>query len=1620
MTRFFLIILFTTSFILYSLDLFAAQRTFAIVWGTDDAEETISSGDIYVNSTDLEIGSDTERQIVGLYFRNINIPKGSLINGARIIFTVDETSTGDANYQIKIENTANSEIISGNNSLSKRQYLSSLNWDNVASWNETGKQVSSPDISSLLAQVISKNNWQEGNNILITFEGEGRRTAFAFEGNKNKVAKLVVDFSPKNYVYLLEPQDDFITNKNVTLKWEGDYDSYEVFVGDNPNDFNITSATLANLSSYSLENLEEGSQYFWQIIGKTSGKQDYISEKWSFVIPDKSGNVVINEFMASNLKSVAELNDYSDFPDWIEIRNLSDKFVDISSYGLSDDALDLQKWTFPENTYLRPNEHLILWADNLDKIPGFKDIRPWYPGDIAFITKYYHLNFKLSKAGESILLSNKSGEIIDSLSYSNQITDVSFGRGNPDHQNWYYYSFPSPGAENIAKGVSTKIAQDPPEFLPISGMYESGISVELNSNDPEAHILFTTDGTYPNINSATYTQAIEINENTVLHAVSLKDGELGSEIASSAYLIGEPEQDVPIIHLYTNADYLFSSDNGIYANTLKEREIPINMDIYSRSDTSRFHVGVRIGGENIFRFAQKPLNIYTDKDYGTETIEQKIFPDSKRRHFDRLYLRNAGDDWAKTFMLDAFQREIIKNDFSNPTQNYVPSIAYINGEYFGIHNIREKVTSDFFVQNFAAKPGQIDHLEENGTAIQGDGSDFINIMNYIENSSNLASDELYKLVEENIDVSSFTDFLIFQIYSVNTSWRHNREYWRNKAQANKWEWIMVDLDRGFNLSNVKINYLQQVFDESPRFRSLLKNAKFKKQFIGRFQLYLNTIFAPGRANDIAQGMKKKIEPLMPNHIERWGSGLGGIRSMDEWELNIEKLKQFASERHPIMTQHLRDFFDLDDEIKLEINIVGKGNILLHGKEFTNTDGKDSALTFFSDGGGIELGIEIIPSIGYKTNLDNFINLRLSKDTLITVVFERNNDLLLDSLIGSGLELILEENTTYFATSDIIIEENASLLIKEGVVIKFPDNASLISHGSLRVAGRGERPVKFILNSQRNARRPLTKSKEQDNHWGAVVIDKASDTTFINNLEIDGPSRGENEILFKGAFSSNSSVLVIDGLNIIEADFPFYAEYGSVSVKNSSFYSTQTCDYINIKYADYALVDNCIFLGNAAPDTDALDYDNISSGTISNNIIANFQGFNSDGIDVGEGASNILIKNNFIYNCTDKGISIGQASSVIAQNNVIMSCYQGIAVKDYGSFAKVINNTFYKNNISVACFEKNLGSGGGKASVVNTISHKSYVMDFFADDLSEVSIDYSIADDFLYYGTGNILGNPLLVSPQLFDFSLNDDSPCISSGDPSIVDSGGLPLDMGAIDFRNDVSLDLIQEISVFINEVSSSSPAGSGQSDWIEIYNAGQNPVNIQDMYLSDDVGLLNKFLILPSGNETLIDSKSFKVFIADNDQTLGFDHTNFKLSSNGETVFLVQKDGITVEDKLSFPPLLETQSFGRYPDGSHSLRILQPSPNATNSLDSGGITLDTLTTLSFFPNPVKDNLHIKFNNPELELFDLEIYDLNSRKVFSKLISGDATASLSHLGQGVYVIYIRTQDKIYISKFIKT
>jgi hypothetical protein len=150
------------------------------------------------------------------------------------------------------------------------------------------------------------------------------------------------------------------------------------------------------------------------------------------------GDVVINEFMASNDATVADQD--GEYDDWIELYNNSAEAIDLSGYFLSDDPGNLLKWELPAGTEIGAGGYLIVWADEDEDQAGL------------------HASFKLSASGESVVLSDPSGNIIDEVAFADQMTDISYGRypnGTGDFQTMY----PTFNAENTVLSAADETNQ---------------------------------------------------------------------------------------------------------------------------------------------------------------------------------------------------------------------------------------------------------------------------------------------------------------------------------------------------------------------------------------------------------------------------------------------------------------------------------------------------------------------------------------------------------------------------------------------------------------------------------------------------------------------------------------------------------------------------------------------------------------------------------------------------------------------------------------------------------------------------------------------------------------------------------------------------------------------------------------------------------------------------------------------------------------------------------------------------------------------------------------------------------------------------------------------------------
>lgn len=655
---------------------------------------------------------------------------------------------------------------------------------------------------------------------------------------------------------------------------------------------------------------------------------------------------LINEYVASNQMGIVDED--GEHADWIELANTGPASVNLDGYSLSDDLGDPFKWIFPDRELL-PGEHLLIFASGKDRTGS-----------------ELHTNFKLDAAGEILSLHDRHGELIDSIETGRMRTEHSRGR-DPGGGGWVYYVNPTPGVMNGDEGrpgyASTPIASVD------AGIFDGSLMIELHPGRfPTAgvpEIRFTLDGSDPTSSSPVHIDPVHIETTATLRATAFGQDLHPSKILTHTYIINEP-CDLPVVSVVTDPDNLWDPETGIYAlgddaqtefpfygaNFWNDWERPAHIEHFGADGGLRFELdaGLRIHGGISRALDQKSFRIMARGGYGTDRIECTIFPDKDVDSFKRIILRNAAADFLKGQIRDALQHRLASR-FGLPRQGYQPARLYLNGHYWGMVNIRERIDRYFLESNYGADPENIDLLRNLDEVKEGDRDDYDDLLSYIE-QHDMSDDAQFTAVAERIDTENFCTYYIFRIFAASRDWpRNNCVYWRSREEGAKWRWILLDTEWGLSLVGATperetltllLNPDHPENRNPPEatfiFRELLLNQGFRNEFINRFADYLNTDLLPESTLVLTRDLAGAIEAEIPRHMDRWGG------EVDVWHEEIASIEDFFARRPALMRTNLQREFDLGETLTLSLNVVPQGGGSI-GLTAATVDGPWSGIYF---------------------------------------------------------------------------------------------------------------------------------------------------------------------------------------------------------------------------------------------------------------------------------------------------------------------------------------------------------------------------------------------------------------------------------------------------------------------------------------------------------------------------------------------------------------------------------------------------------------------------------------------------------------------------------------------------
>ena len=729
---------------------------------------------------------------------------------------------------------------------------------------------------------------------------------------------------------------------------------------------------------------------------------------------DKDKSLVINEVLADNNGGLSDED--GEYTDWIEIYNYGEEEINLKGYGITTDLEEPFYWTFPDIN-ISPKSFIIVRASGKDRKDNLNFLHTNFKinkkGENIYLT---HTSgeiidsLEVPKSDENISFGRKP-DGTNNYAILSKTTPGSSNKVNIikeviaeqrlespifSHEGGYYSDTINLELYTEDDSLDIYYTLDGSEPTLKSNLYKGSIKIESREGEKNNLAQIKTSEIYSSLKWKTITED-EVFKGTVVRAKTYKDGIFSDETVTNTYFIN-PEYTLPIVSLVTDEDNLFGYENGIYVpgqiydnwkSNNKEAfqdengTIPTNYNQKGKEWEREAHievfetngkrvvdqnVGVRISGAFSRNYTCKSLRIYAREEYDDKgQIEYNLFKNLKKNEnsdeyieeFKRIKLRNSGNDFNYTLFKDALVHSILE-DTSIATQAYRPSVLFINGEYWGIHNIRENLDEYYVESHYGVDKDNVTIIDSTDKKMyvnvgqENDIESYDNIIKFVQ-ENDMSLQENYEYIKTKIDIENFIQYIVAQTYINNIDWpQNNSKVWRSRNNAldlnernyedGKWRWMLFDTDRSFdNYESIRLEYIlnpnisledmpESIIGEYDKdiewsfilIQNLFKNEEFRNEFVDTFNYYLDTIFSPENVVEKINEMALVLEPEIEEHFNRWGmnptkiyqlvSKLTGKENEEVtdwkvyWKNEVDKLIEFAENRPIYIRQYLEENF----------------------------------------------------------------------------------------------------------------------------------------------------------------------------------------------------------------------------------------------------------------------------------------------------------------------------------------------------------------------------------------------------------------------------------------------------------------------------------------------------------------------------------------------------------------------------------------------------------------------------------------------------------------------------------------------------------------------------------------
>ncbi|MDR0686467.1 MAG: CotH kinase family protein [Dysgonamonadaceae bacterium] len=755
----------------------------------------------------------------------------------------------------------------------------------------------------------------------------------------------------------------------------------------------------------------------------------------------------INEISARNVSGdVLNSENGFNFNNWVEVYNPSSSAVNLKDYAFSRPSKSGERTWVPGSITVPAGGYAVVYFERQDSIYYRADAKYDVTGKADYNGRT--ASFKLEPKGGTLRLL-KGGTQIAILDYPELYRNASYGRTTDGGSDWAYFATPTKGASNTGEYVIRQTADQiiqtaAPTFGVPAGFHEGTQSVTLSA-ESGATVYYTitnarTDkaltvvngGQEPTTASTVYSAPIEVSKASVIRAIAVAPGKLPSNVVTSTYLVGVRKPNLPVVSLTIDDKFMYDVEVGMYddgkspfgkhavtrvhdgaldasgnritqgcnriGNYNQPWDRPANFEFFDKEGKLHIsqEVDIAIAGQCTRQNAfLKSFKVKAKEKFGNDKLDYDFFASKPGHKYESVMLRFAGTEGSgsmngRSYFRDALMSTLSIGYMEVDVQAYQPAVVFLNGEYWGLVNIRERTNDSNSYSNFGIGGDDVYVVENSEMNYPTPPGSSKNIP-YVPYEKKKVFDEMYEFIKNNdmskaenyaracelLDIDNYIDLLQLSVFGQNWDWpQNNQKLWRPAAEGGKWRFIAYDND--FAINNGAIcalasysKILNPSCDDKSLgekfkylFSSLLKSPEFRSRFLTRAEYHTATTFKPSRLTAMVDSFKAQIADEITYFFPYRNLG-----TVSDWSGTVTVVRNFVNSRANAFLTETKNFIltqSASGTKNLNVNVsasIANANIKANGVPLS-VSAADKAVKVLS-ASNLPVVFEAGPVSGYK-------------------------------------------------------------------------------------------------------------------------------------------------------------------------------------------------------------------------------------------------------------------------------------------------------------------------------------------------------------------------------------------------------------------------------------------------------------------------------------------------------------------------------------------------------------------------------------------------------------------------------------------------------------------------------